>query len=305
MDPELERLAKLLGPERPDVRGLLNIAARSTDGARIALHVFRAKSDQAGMNPYDLSAFPLVEELPQGAFRVGRVINGTALGPVFALPQGSRANIQHVAIAGETRSGKSCLLTSLVQQHGMAGGRFWLFDVENEYTRLVNALHDPFKPLVLAPRHLRFNFFEPPNDFTPWKNWLEDLGLRLRGDMFLRDGSINLFDEEMRQLIERKGLVGGRQQFPSLFEALSHFRDMKFGGAKVRSSTWLESLVNRLTMLANTFEDTVHVTHSDMLAQLATRSVIFQLRSLRGLQLQFLTNYLVSWLARHCEVISR
>ena len=300
---ELDRLAKQLGSRREDVRRLLDIAARSADGARLARNLLRARLRRAGMDPEDLGAFPLVSALPPGRFPIGRVINGTVEGPVLALPEGSRSDIQHTAIVGETRKGKTFLLLHVARQHMSAGGHCWVFDPEGEFPLLVNALAESARPLVLAPRHLRINLFQPPAAAVPWKTWLEDLCLLFRQEMYLRDGSINLFDMEMRRLIEGKGLVGGRPQFPSLAATLEHFKDLKFGGGKVRSNTWLESLVNRVGMLSNVFEETSRVTHSDMLPQLAGRSVIFYLRGLRGLPLQFLVHYLVVWLARYREVM--
>jgi len=302
-ETEIDRLAKQLGPRREDVRRLLDIAARSADGARLAKNLLRARLRRAGMDPDDRGTFPFVSDLPPGRYPIGRAVNGTSEGPVFALPEGSRANIQHTAVVGETRYGKTWLLLHIARQHISAGGRCWIFDLESEYDVLVNAVSEPFKPLVLAPRHLRINFFEPPADAIPWKTWLEDVCLLFRQEMFLRDGSINLFSAEMRRLIESKGLVGGRQQFPSLAEVFEHFANLKFGGGKVRSGTWLESLTNRLGMLSDIFEETAHVKSSNMLPRVASQSVIFRLRTLRGLPLQFFTNYLLTWLARYREVM--
>jgi len=303
LETELDRLAKQLGSHRADVRRLLDLAARSADGARLVKSIFRGRLRRAGMGPDDPGAFPLVQELPPGRLRIGRAINGSAEGPVFALPEGSKANICHTAVVGETRYGKTHLLLHLACQYMNAGGLCWIFDPEAEYDVLVEAVSGPLKPLVLAPRHLRINFFQPPTDAIPWKTWLEDICLLFRQETYLRDGSLNLFDMEMRSIIEHKGLVGGRPQFPSLAAALEHFRNLKFGGRKVRSGAWLESLLNRMGMLCNVFEETSRVTHSEMLPRLARRSVIFHLRGLRGLPLQFLVHYLVTWLARYREVL--
>lgn len=303
-ETEVERLAKQLGSRREDVRRLFDIAARSADGARLARNILRAKLRRAGKDPDSPGEFPLVEELPPGRFRIGRVINGSAEGPVFALPEGSKANIRHTVVVGETRVGKTWLGLAVARQHISAGGRCWIFDLEGEYDVLVNAVTEPFKPLILAPRHLRINFFEPPADAIPWRTWMADLGLLFRQEMFLRDGSLNLLSDEMRQMIEGKGLVGGRPQFPSLAEVFEHFRDLKFGGGKIRSGTWLESLTNRLGALMNLFEETANVKSSDMLPRLASQPVIFRLRSLRGLPLQFFVNFMLTWLSRYREVVA-
>ena len=135
-ETELDRLAKQLGPRREDVRRLLDMAARSADGARIARNLLRARLRQAGLDPDDSGAFALVQELPPGHLQIGRAITGDQEGPVFALPEGSRSNIQHTAIVGETRHGKTYLLLSIARQHISACGRSWIFDLEGEYNVL-------------------------------------------------------------------------------------------------------------------------------------------------------------------------
>lgn len=303
IDDELQRLAQRLGSDRPDVRRLLGAAARSADGARLAKSILRAKLRRLGLDPDDAGAFPYVASLPPGPLRIARVLNGDVAGPVFALPEGSRSNIQHILVVGETRLGKTWTLLEIARQAIALGATVWVFDPEGECHVLVNAVAEAMRPLVLAPRHLRLNFFEPPHDAVPWKAWLQDVGLLFRQEMYLRDGSLNLLDAELRHLIESKGPAGGRPQFPSLAATVQHFQDLKFGGGKVRSGTWLESLNNRLGMLHNVFEETARVTSSDMLPRLAGRSVIFHLRGLRGLPLQFLVNYLLTWLGRYREVV--
>jgi hypothetical protein len=109
-ETELDRLAKQLGSRREDVRRLLDMAARSADGARIARNLLRARIRQAGMDPDDPSAFPLVDQLPPGSIRIGRVLNGDSEGPVLTLPQGTAADVQHIGVFGPTRWGKTFIL---------------------------------------------------------------------------------------------------------------------------------------------------------------------------------------------------
>jgi len=301
-DPEIDRLAKLLGSHREDVRRLLDMAARSADGARIARNLLRAKLRQAGMDPDDPSAFPLVDQLPPGSIRIGRVLNGDSEGPVLALPQGTAADVQHIGVFGPTRWGKTFILLHVSRQSMDLGGPCWIFDLEDEYARLAAAVVPERKPLILSLADLRMNLLQSPADTINWRSWLDDVCLLLRQETFLRDGSLNLFNTEMRNLIASKVTQAGAPTYPSLVEVRDRIAGLKFVGGKVRSATWLESIVNRLTMLCNTFEETAHVTRSDMLPRLAERSVIFRLRGLRGIPLQFLADYLLTWLARYREV---
>jgi hypothetical protein len=300
VDAELDRLVKFLGPRRENFKGLLATASRSPDGSRIAKNVLRAWLRHAGANPDDLSAYPMIIELPAGVIRIGKVINGTAEGPVLALPEGTSSNVQHIGIFGLTRWGKTFLTRHIVRQHIENGGCAWIFDVDDEYATLLETVPETLRPVALLPRHLRLNLFEPPPGLG-WKIWLDDVGLLLRQTVFLRDGSLNLFSAEMSRMIESRGVSSGCRSFPSLSETLEHFANLRFGGAKVRSATWLESLANRFQTIHTLFEGSAGITQSNMLRQLANRSVIFRLRELRGISLLFVTDFLITWIARHKE----
>ena len=233
--------------------------------------------------------------------RLGMVWNGRQEGPAFALSEGSRSDAQHMGLFGVTRSGKSFITRHVARQYMEAGGNCLVFDVEDEYSELVSAVAEPYRPIALFPHHLRVSFFEPPCAAVTFKTWLGDICLLLRQQAFLRDGSLNLFSAHMLQLVKRKHETCGPDQYPSLAETLACFANLKLGGARVRTNTWLESLLNRLQMLCDTFEETAHVTTSNMLQQLAGRSVILRLRGIRGIPLQFLADYLMLWMTRYKE----
>jgi len=300
-DDRIQHYARMLGPDQPEVRRLLDVAANSQRGAPVVRHVLRRQVVQAGGDPDDPASFPIVRQLPPGLMRIGRVDQGRRLGPVFALPAATRDNIQHIGIFGLTRRGKTYLMLHVACQAMAAGGRVWILDLEDEHAVLLPMLPEARRPVCLRADDLRVCFFQPPVDSLATSTWLQDISLLLRQQMFLRDGSLNLFAAEMKRLLQRKLAAGG--QFPSLAETRRHFADLKFGGSKVRSSAWLESLVNRLTTLCDDLEQTAHVTSSDMLARLAERSVIFRLRELRGIPLQFLTDFLIVWLSRYREAV--
>ena len=76
---EIDRLAKQLGPRREDVRRLLDIAARSADGTRLAKNLLRAKLRQAGVNPNDDDPFSVLTsayDLGGDGVQVGRLADG-------------------------------------------------------------------------------------------------------------------------------------------------------------------------------------------------------------------------------------
>ena len=298
---DLEHLAYLLGNDRKDVQNLLRNAALDPELRDTATNFLRTRVAKEGGDPDDPAAYPLVRQLPPGLMRLGTVWNGRQEGPVFAIPEGSRSDAQHVVLFGVTRSGKSFITRHVARQYMGGGGDCWVFDVEDEYSELVSAVAGPHRLIALLPHHLRIGFFQPPCAAVSTKTWLGDICLLLRQETFLRDGSLNLFNAQMLQLVKRKHETCGPDQYPSLAETLQCFANLKLGGARVRTNTWLESLLNRLQMLCDTFDETSHVTASNMLQQLAGRSVIFRLRGVRGIPLQFLADYLMLWLTRYKE----
>jgi len=298
---DLDFLAYLLGKDRRDVRNLLRNVLLDPELKDTAIVFLRNKVIKEGGDPDDAAGFPLVAQLPPGLMRVGPVWNGRKEGPIFAIPESTRANVEHIAVLGTSRSGKSFILLYIARQYLDAGGTGWLFDVEDEHSVLISIVAEGHKPISLLPAHLRICFFQPPSPAISFKTWLGDICLLLREQVYIRDGSVNLFSAKMLDLVKRKHDSAGPDQYPSLQETLECFSNMKFGGSKVRSGTWLESLLNRLTMLCDAFEETANVTCSNMLEQLARRSVIFRLRGVRGIPLQFMVNFLVAWLARYRE----
>lgn len=298
---QLEHLAYVLGRERRDVQNLLRAAALDPKMRDTVEAFLRTRVLRGGGDPDDPASFPLVTELPPGLMRIGRVVNGRRDGPVLALAEGSSDDIQHVGVFGRTRWGKSYLMRHMARQYIEAGGKCWIIDPEDEFSPLVAAIKEPQRPMAICAKHLRINFFEPPRDSVSPKTWLADISLLLRQEVYLRDGSLNLFTTTMLGLMKSKGIFSGGNQYPSLAETLLRFRNMKLGSSQTRGATWLESLINRLTMLYEAFEDTARVVHSHMLEQLTNRSAIFRLLDLRGIPLQFLADFLMVWLSRYNE----
>lgn len=176
-----------------------------------------------------------------------------------------------------------------------------MFDLEDEFARLIPALPESNKPAALTPDHLMINFFQPPGEWIDPRQWLGVIGLLLRSQTYLRDGSENIFIDNVLELFKIKGVLAGGSEFPSLAETLSYFQSLKLSGSSKRGKEWLESLTNRLTMLVHAFNATSRVTNSNMLQLLGQQSVIFRLRGYSGVPLRFLVNFLLIWLSCYKE----
>jgi hypothetical protein len=304
---EIYRLVELLGPaakNNPQVKGLLAVLGINPRMHGTVAELLCCMLRQAGIDPNDPSVLPLVIRLPQGGTRVGTVINGSRDGPIFYVPEGSELNLENVGLFGLPRWGKTYILMQIALYTMLNGNICWIFDVEDELSRLVDAIPEPYKPVTITPEHLRINLFQPPSDGIGVRIWLQTIAFLLRGEVYIRDGAQNLFEDSLVRLLKSKGSFAGSGRYPSLAETLCYFQGLKLGGSEVRGKTWLESLINRLKMLVNTYEPICHVTSSNMLELLANKSVIFRFHNIRGIPLHFLTNFLLTWLAAYKQGIS-
>jgi hypothetical protein len=289
-------LIESLDQNSPEVRALV-YATNNPDMENAAREMLRNLARRKGIDPDNLPVFRPVHQLPPGQLHIGRVIKCDTAGPEFYLSE--NVITQHIGIFGHNGTGKSFLAMSLASQAIKAGCNVWIFDIENEYSRLCSLFPDG-QLVALEPEQLKFNIFQPPGDWITSTSWLDELSLLLRGSVFLRDGSLNIFHTGITRLINRKSVSTGITNWPSLTEAVTFFQGIGYG-PKSRSAGFVESLLNRLVTLAETFRQTAKVTNSNMLPYLSQRSVIFRLGSLTGIPLQFLVSFLLLWLARFKE----
>lgn len=296
MSDDLDRLADFLDRDDPQVARIL-WAAHHTSGMRGAAcdALRRLCKTGAGVNPDNLPAFGLVRELPPGEIVLGHVLNGDARGPVFALP--SSILTQHVGVFSASGAGKSVLVRHLAAQCIAAGDKVWAFDLEDEHASLLS-LFPPEQLIAVTPSMLRLSLFQPPHESISPKQWLGALETIFRWAMFLRDGSLNLFDASMLKLFERKGVLTGSGAYPTLGEALQLFTGMRFAGSS-RTGAFLESLLNRLSLISNTMGESFEASTSEHLAFLANRSVIYRLHELPLLIAQWFVGYVLAWLAAY------
>ena len=302
VNPEFQRQLELLGPDAendPRVRGLTAVPGLNPKMTVTAIQLLGGILRQAGIDPDDPRSLPLVRRLPDAGARLGTVINGTREGPVFHIPEGTASDLENVGLFGLPRWGKTFILMAIALYSMLNGNVCWLFDVEDQLPCLVDAVPEPYKPVTLTPEHLRINIFEPPSDRISLKLWLQAIAFLLRGEVYIRNGGQNLFEASLRKLLKQKGAFEGSGRYPSLAETLCYFQSLRLGGSEVRGKAWLESLVNRMTMLVNTYEPTSRVTNSNMLHLLVNKSVIFRFQNMRGVALHFLTTFLLTWLAAY------
>ena len=294
---DIELMANYLGREDPAICRLLKAYTSDPKMADTVCSLLKRRCLKAGFNPDDPPVFLPVRNLPNGTINVGQVLQGTLPGPQFALPE--KVITQHLGIFGHNGTGKSFLAMDLALQAIRAGLTVWIFDIEDEYRRLIPLLPDGTL-VALEPEQLRINFFQPPGEWCSPASWLDELNLLLRGSTFLRDGSLNIFHTGMNRLLERNGIAAGGANWPSLCEVIEYFQGLGFG-PKTRSAGFIESLLNRLVTLADFFSKTAAVKNSNMLENLAQKSVVFRLHGLVGIPLQSLVSFLLLWLARFRE----
>ena len=223
---DIELMANFLGREDPAIRRLLKAYIRDPKMRETVRNLLKRRCVRAGFDPDDPPVFWPVRELSPGILSVGNVVQGAMSGPQLALP--GEINNQHLGIFGHNGTGKTYLAMHLAKQAIQKGLKVWIFDLEDEYSRLSSAL--PAGTLVgLEAEQLRLNLFQPPGEWISPAKWLDELSLLLRGGTFLRDGSLNIFRMGMAKLLERKGITTGGTDWPSLLEVIEYFQGMRFG----------------------------------------------------------------------------
>jgi len=286
-------LIELLGKDLPQSKALVAAANAGMD----VHEMLRSMTKQKGIDPDNPLVFRPVRQLPPGQLHIGKVLQGDTAGPELTLSE--KIIPQHTGIFGHNGTGKSFLALNIAFQAIKAGFKVWILDVEDEYNRLI-PLFENGQLISVEPEQLKFNIFQPPGKWITSTSWLDELSLLSRGSLYLRDGGLNVFHTGTNRLIDRKNVSANITNWPSLAEAITFFQGIGYG-PKSRSAGFVESLLNRLVNLEETFRQTARVTKSDMLSNLSQESVIFRLHGLTGIPLQFLVSFLLLWLARFKE----
>jgi hypothetical protein len=249
---DIEPMIKYLGRQDPAIKRLIKVYITQPQMADTVRNLLKRRCVQAGFDPDNPPAFWPVRQLPHGQLGIGKVLQGDTAGPEFNLSE--NVITQHTGIFGHNGTGKSFLALSIASQAIKAGFNVWIFDIEDEYSRL-NSLFPDGQLVAVEPEQLKFNIFQPPGEWVPSTTWLDELSLLLRGAVFLRDGGLNIFHTGTTRLIERMNDSIDITNYPSLAEAVTFFQGIGYG-PKSRSAGFVESLLNRLVNLVNIFKQT-------------------------------------------------
>lgn len=220
----IRRLYDQLGPDLqqlPEVQAMvtaLSLDPNNPDlvdgvGKMLQSLIFKESGNTA-----EPSTFPIVKTLPPGDAPIGTVINGDFDGPRFELPEGTSSDLQNVGLFGPPRQGKTYIMKSIALDTMRRGNAAWIFDVEDEFSGLVEAVDEPYKPIIITPEHLRINFFQPPGEGITVKRWRENVAAILRSEMFIRDGAQNLFNKTIDVLLKKKEGEEDEFDWVSVFE---------------------------------------------------------------------------------------
>ena len=294
---ELKYLGERLGLGRPEVANCLEKAAGNPGNIHVYKRHFLRLLKNEGFSLSDLSIFSVnfPEQVDEHGIFVGNAIFGN--GKTRGLFTSVESYQGHTLIAGKTRSGKSTLTKFIIPQFVERGIYPWIFDYENEYKSLLHTI-DPEKLLILDLNTDRDNFLEPPPGVSPleWESILMDI---LR-EQWLRDGSLNLAVDVLRNVNRNNGVYSGSENYPTILDVLDHLRTLQFKTG-TRYSGYHESLINRFRGFFNSMGNVQVCIRGFRMEDLLNKCVIFNLKGLSDLMKQFFVNLKMQRLKAYLE----
>ena len=127
-------------------------------------------------------------------------------------------------------------------------GRVIVFDPMGEHHALASALPGEVLVFKASGDNEKENPLQPPGSLRPL-DWVARLK-NILTELFLKDGSLNLFEDVLHRAYRNYGVLNGSTNYPTLKEILSgtlEKMDLKPG---TRKHSWNESLKNRIRSLA-------------------------------------------------------
>jgi hypothetical protein len=251
---EVQYLAELLGKNRPEVRRMLQNASLNPHNVHLIQKHMMLMVRQQG---FDLSSLPvftpkLPEQTSQNGIFAGNILFGDRYAGKLIIPVESFS--EHTLNAGHSGCGKSFLNKLIVPQLAEKGVCVKIFDSENEYKALLRKT-GPGDVYVFSPQTDKDNFLEPPSGVPP-KEWLANLKNLIREVFYLRDGSMNLLHTILHELFEKRGLIEGGKDYPTIMDLVAILEKLQFRPGS-RFSGYHESLVNRFKGLLENLGDTL------------------------------------------------
>jgi hypothetical protein len=291
-------LAQVLGKDNPQVRAL--VAAAANPGMEAAIHeMLRSLARQRGWNPDDPPRFALPDGMPRSDFVIGTAMSGGVVGVEVGLSDVDLPS--HVGIFGMTAVGKTTCVKLLLREFTGKGApgsglkrTFLVLDVHGEYRDLL-PLYAPEDLIWMTADELGLNPFEVPRSedgrrVMPPEKWINNIREMLRL-FWLNEPSLNLLCEVLREEYERRGVLAGGDDYPSLsnmIEALQRLSPPR-GSDRAKAK---DKLLDRFESLRALLPG-LDVQRSRDFRKLMDRSVILDLVDVKDIALPLLFTLIV------------
>ena len=193
--------------------------------------------------------------------------------------------LRHIFILGPTGTGKSTLLLNLLLQIQAARIPFMVFDFKRNYRCLLRATGSESLIVFTVGRNtapLSINALTPPPgvEFEEWAEALSDI---ISTSYLLLQGARNVMKEA---LLQAHAQHGNSATLVHAYELLARELDATRSGS--RRYGWLESSTRSLEELTKgSFGRALNATNGTPVAELLTRSVVFELQGFGDDQKRF------------------
>lgn len=289
-EKEIRKLIELAGLKNHTGIRAVSQMALATQNTTLLQRVIRFLTSLAAaknIEPHPFLPGPLLEELPPGDIPIGNLDSISSNEPLL-IPLDYFT--EHVMVTGTTGMGKSWVVKFMTLWLIERGANVWYFDTEQEYDDL--ALYLPPDKLWIfdvTKGNFKRNFLQPlPSEST------SDVMSRNKDiwrEMFLRDGSINLFGELLNDLY-----LNHADGWPTLSDFYERLPKLRYR-LDSRRGQYMESLLNRATNLVQFMSHTYDVIEGYDLGELMSHSIVFRLAGLSADIQEFFVNELLASVA--------
>lgn len=290
---DADRLLRLLEradlADDPQLQELVRIVSQSGD-TRTAEYAERIITHRAA----DHIQYPFDDHDPVTT-RTKLDLGTTFTGSQFTLDE-SRL-MRHVLVAGQSGTGKTTLLYTLLQQVSVP---WWAFDLKTDYRHLLTD-PDTADVVVLPWTQLRVNPLQPPPGVAP-RRWAQTIQ-ELFGDAYdLLSGSQHYLLTHLLQVYEAYEFDVAAPCPPgATYPALADLRAfLESAGATGRVRTqYKERLIDRLAAVTAATDPVYDCSRGYDLADLLGQNVVFELDGLASDHQDFLMELVLAWVYRY------
>jgi len=297
----LEWLAEIAGEDDERVQRIMSRAVKwpesRVSGEKLLLRIAKRKGRKVGVP----AIYPIPDGLPKEGLVLGTCLDGTRRTEVQrrlrpeALPQ-------HLLIAGASGSGKTRAAGLLVQQLIARGTKVSIFDSCGDYLGMIREL--PVEDLlVFRGRSTPLNpFVVPCPGLIDPLDWIETTGSLYWETQHFRAGSGGLLTDIVGHEYFKRSVFDGSEDFPTFGDIYQAVLDRKYSSRQQRHSGWAETLRHRFGVLVRQLGRGLCGQRSMRPEELLNHSVIFDVRGLRGMSLDFLVGLVVLELRAYLQV---